>query len=129
MLELQLILLVIVMNGDLLIYVNFDGMLKFYVEYDVVVIMVVCEYDFQVFYGVVCVDGVKIVGIEEKFVQCFFVNVGIYVFFLRVISMILGNIFFDMIILFDYFIVNKENIVVYLLCEYWFDIGWFEEFE
>ncbi|MBI3315522.1 MAG: nucleotidyltransferase family protein, partial [Candidatus Omnitrophica bacterium] len=70
----------IVMNGDLLTKVNFNHLLDFHAEQKAAGTLCLREYDFQVPYGVVRLDsrhGVR--GIDEKPVQRFFINAGIYV--------------------------------------------------
>ncbi len=52
--------------------------IDFHLANDSMATMCVREYDFQVPYGVVKVDQGKIVSIEEKPVQKFFVSAGIY---------------------------------------------------
>ena len=69
--------LLIVMNGDLLTRTNFDDLLKFHSDQRAAATMAVREYDLQVPYGVVSLDGSSITSIEEKPVQRFFVNAGI----------------------------------------------------
>lgn len=69
----------IVMNGDIMTKVNFQQLLKFHEESQTSGTMCVREYDFQVPYGVIQLDDHQIQSIEEKPVQRFFVNAGIYV--------------------------------------------------
>ena len=53
-----------VMNGDLLTNVNFGDMLEYHLTCQAVATMGVCEYDFQVPYGVVNVNNQQIISIE-----------------------------------------------------------------
>jgi dTDP-glucose pyrophosphorylase/CBS domain-containing protein len=119
----------LVMNGDLLTRVRFDNLLDFHVEHRALATMAVREYDFQVPYGVVRLDGAKIMGIEEKPVQRFFVNAGIYVLSPQAVSMIPRDTFFDMPSLFEQLMQTGWSTAAYPLREYWLDIGRIEEFE
>lgn len=66
------------MNGDLLTKIQFEAMMQF-IRSTSFCHMAVREYDFQVPYGVVRMDGARIEGIDEKPVHKFFVSAGIYV--------------------------------------------------
>ncbi len=119
----------IVMNGDLLTRMNFDGLLRFHSEHRAAATMAVREYDFQVPYGVVSLDGPSITSIEEKPVQRFFVNAGIYVLSPAVLGHLPSHSFFDMPTLFERLIAAGETTAAYPLREYWLDIGQLEELE
>ena len=91
--------------------------------------MAVREYDLQVPYGVVSLNGSSITSIEEKPVQRFFVNAGIYVLSPAVLGHLPADSFFDMPTLFERLIAAGETTAAYPLREYWLDIGRLEEFE
>lgn len=119
----------IVMNGDLLTRARFDNMLKFHAEHDAIATMAVREYDFQIPYGVVQLNGSKIAAVEEKPVHRFFVNAGIYTLSPEALEHIPGGTFFDMPTLFDRMLAGGHTTSAYPLREYWLDIGHLEEFE
>ena len=119
----------IVMNGDLLTRVRFDNLLDFHAEHRALATMAVREYDFQVPYGVVRLDGDSIQAIEEKPVQRFFVNAGIYALSPEVLPWIPRDTFFDMPTLFEHLLQQGRATSAYPLREYWLDIGRMEEFE
>ncbi len=120
---------IIVMNGDLLTHTNFDNLLRFHHSQKAVATMAVREYDFQVPFGVVKLDGTRIQGIDEKPLQRFFVNAGIYALSPNALDYIPAKSFFDMPTLFEKLIANEEKTVAYPLRENWLDIGRLEEFE
>ncbi len=120
---------IFVMNGDLLTKANFDGMIRFHEEHEAIATMAVREYDFQVPYGVVRMDGPHIVGLEEKPVQRFFVNAGMYVLSPEALEHIPKDFFFDMPTLFEKLIGESRPTAAFPLREYWLDIGQLEEFE
>ena len=92
---------IIVMNGDLLTHANFNNMLNFHAAQGSVATMAVREYDFQVPYGVVRLDGAHICAIEEKPVQKFFVNAGIYVLSPEALTFLDAGKHLDMTTLFE----------------------------
>jgi len=118
-----------VMNGDLLTNINFEHMLEYHHESKAKATMGVREYDFQVPYGVVNVEGHQIVGIEEKPVHTFFVSGGVYILDPEVLTYIPDNTFYDMPTLFERLIAEKQNAVSFPIREYWLDIGRMSDFE
>lgn len=118
-----------VMNGDLLTKVRFDAMLRFHKEHQASATMAVREYDFQVPYGVVRMNGTRIESIDEKPVQKFFVNAGIYVLSPSVMEHVPGDQYLDMPNLFDQVTASGKTASAFPLREYWLDIGRLEEFE
>lgn len=120
---------IIVMNGDLLTKVNFRQLVDFHVETKAKATMCVREYEFQIPYGVVQVESHRLRKIEEKPMQKFFVNGGIYVVDPDILQMIPQDTFFDMPTLFDEVIVQELNTSVFPIREYWIDIGRKDDFE
>jgi len=118
-----------VMNGDLLTNVNFEHLHDFHIANNSIGTMCVREYDFQVPYGVVNIDGSNILSIEEKPVQKFFVSAGIYMLSPYVLKYIPKNEFFDMPTLFEKLISVNKNAISFPLREYWLDIGRIEEYK
>jgi NDP-sugar pyrophosphorylase family protein len=91
--------------------------------------MGVREYDFQVPYGVVNVDGEDILSIDEKPIHKFFVSGGVYVLSPKTLDFIPDDEFYDMPTLFEKVIAEKLKSVSFPIREYWLDIGRMEEFE
>jgi dTDP-glucose pyrophosphorylase/CBS domain-containing protein len=123
------ILPVIVMNGDVLTKVNFNQLITFHSENKSVATMCVREYDYQVPFGVVKLDQHRILSIEEKPVQRFFVNAGIYVLEPEVLEMIPHNNHLDMPSLFELLIRKGMETSVFPIREYWLDIGRIDDFD
>ena len=69
----------LVMNGDLLTDVNLSALMDYHVETGCAATQCVREYAFQVPFGVVHYGEGQVIGTEEKPVQRFLVNAGIYV--------------------------------------------------
>ncbi|VAW63374.1 Glucosamine-1-phosphate guanylyltransferase [hydrothermal vent metagenome] len=118
-----------VMNGDLLTNVNFEHMLEYHQNNNSIATMCVREYDFQVPYGVVNINGGRISSLEEKPVHKFFVNAGIYMLEAECLDLVPENMFYDMPTLFEDLLKAGENPVSFPLREYWLDIGRIEEYE
>ena len=118
-----------VMNGDLLTNVNFEHLHNFHSNNDSMGTMCVREYDFQVPYGVVNIEGSRIKSIEEKPTHNFFVSAGIYMLDPEVLKYIPENEFYDMPTLFEKLISENKNVISFPLREYWLDIGRIEEYK
>ena len=118
----------IIMNGDLLTKVNFTQLLNFHKESGVAATMCVREYDFQVPYGVVRMEKNYISSIDEKPVQKFFVNAGIYVLDPLTLKHIPKDTAFDMPKLFQKISTGKQHASAFPIREYWLDIGRMEDF-
>jgi dTDP-glucose pyrophosphorylase len=120
---------VLVINGDLLTKVNFGQLLDFHTDHRAKATMCVREYDLQVPYGVVKIDKHRITAIEEKPVQHFFVNGGIYVLEPDALDLIASNTYFDMPTLFQALIDGQQETVVFPIREYWLDIGHLADYD
>ena len=118
----------IVMNGDILTKVNFEKLLDFHSKHQASATMCVREYDFQVPYGVVKTENQRIIGIDEKPVQRFFINGGLYVLESRLLQYIPPDTFFNMTELFDKVIAQHLETLVFPIREYWMDIGQVDDF-
>ncbi|MBO6948122.1 MAG: nucleotidyltransferase family protein [Rhodospirillales bacterium] len=113
----------IVMNGDLITKVSFRDILDYHNQQEAAATMCVREYDLQVPFGVVDLDGNEIRAIDEKPVHRFFVNAGIYVINPDVIDLIPEGAYKDMTELFDTLIANGKKVTAFPIHEYWLDIG------
>jgi dTDP-glucose pyrophosphorylase len=114
---------IILMNGDILTKVNFNHLLEFHAAHDSKATMCVRDYEFQVPYGVVRVDGYQILEIQEKPTQKCFVNAGIYVLDPDILSLIRREEPIDMTDLFDKVMDAKWPHAVFPIREYWVDVG------
>lgn len=120
---------VLVMNGDLLTRVNFQQLLDFHNEHRVLATMCVREYDHHIPYGVVQLNKHRLMNIEEKPVQRFFVNAGIYVLSPKALELVPRNRHLDMPDVFRELINRKNETAVFPIHEYWLDIGRMDDFE
>jgi len=113
----------IVMNGDLLTKINFQQLLDFHEETKSAATMCAREFDFQVPYGVVHFDGHQLLQIEEKPVQKYFVNAGIYALNSSALDLIPPKERFDMPQLLKKMMDIGQPTSVFPVREYWLDIG------
>lgn len=119
----------IVMNGDLLVALQFSEMLAFHADTGATATMVVREYEQQVPYGVVRAEGSRMTGIEEKPVERYFVNGGIYVLSPDALDLIPAGEPMDMPTLLSRINESGGRVSVYPLRDYWRDIGRLDDLE
>lgn len=120
---------IVVINGDVLTQVNFQGLLEFHLNNKSIATMCVREYVYTIPFGVITSDDGKIVSIDEKPSTTVFVNAGIYILNKAALKLIPKDQYFDMPSLFKKVIENdKKSAMVYPVHEYWTDIGHKEDF-
>ena len=113
----------IIMNCDLLTKANFRQLIDFHMAEKAVATVCVREYDIQVPYGVVDIDGYKLRSIVEKPINKFFVNAGIYVIENNLLSLLEKNMSADMPELLNICLKENMHVAVFPIHEYWLDIG------
>jgi dTDP-glucose pyrophosphorylase len=118
----------IVMNGDLLTRASVGSLLEFHETRGSAATMAVREYDLQVPYGVVHTSGDRITAVEEKPVQKFFINAGIYVLSPQALAHIPHDCSFDMPTLFERLNASGALTSAFPLREFWLDIGRVEDY-
>jgi dTDP-glucose pyrophosphorylase len=119
-----------VMNGDILTNLDFPRTLEFHAEQRVSATMCVREHLTQVPYGVVEMDGHRLLGITEKPVTRHFVNAGIYVLGAEVLDVIpQGDEIFDMPQLFQSLVAAGRTCAAMPVREYWLDVGQMADFQ
>ncbi|MFA6316458.1 MAG: nucleotidyltransferase family protein [Elusimicrobiota bacterium] len=120
----------IVMNGDLLTKVNFRALLDFHATDGNLATLCVREYDLQVPFGVVQLQGHKLKSISEKPVKRFFVNAGICVLEPRALKLLKKGEPCDMPDLLDALQRRHPGeIGCFPVQEYWLDIGRMEDYQ
>lgn len=118
-----------VMNGDLLTKIDFEKLLEFHIEHQAQGTMCVRQYDYQIPYGVVRFNGVNLLEMDEKPIQKYFVNAGIYTLSPECLDFIPKEQFFDMPSLFEILKEKNQIATVFPVREYWMDIGQMKDFE
>lgn len=119
----------IMINGDILTKLDFGKMMHFHREHEGIATMAVRQYDFEVPYGVVKSSNGYVKSITEKPIQSFVVNAGIYIFEPEVLNRVDQSRFLDMPNLIDNLMEEGDKVALYLVNEYWLDIGRLEDFE
>jgi dTDP-glucose pyrophosphorylase len=119
----------IVMNGDLITKLDFRHLLRFHNQEKSAMTMCVRRYDFQVPYGVVTLGSSGVQAIEEKPVQEFFVNAGIYVLSPEVVATLPRNSHIDMPTVLSSMLAEKKKVSAFPITEYWIDIGKLDDYQ
>ncbi len=119
---------VVVMNGDLLTTLDFGALLDFHLDHQAAGTMCVKKYDIEIPYGVVQEELGVIASLEEKPVQTFNVNAGIYCLSPAALKLIPTDEFFDMPSLFRRLIDTHQKTIVYPIHDYWMDVGKIQDY-
>ena len=119
----------IVMNGDILTAQNFGDVIDFHQIHNADATMVVRKWSQQIPFGVVNLDGEKIIDIAEKPVIQKFISAGIYVLSKVVTDLANQNERLDMP---DLFARSKEKglkLIAYEMDGYFTDVGRIDDFD
>ncbi len=114
---------IIVMNGDVLTYVDFNALMDFHFAQQSAMTVCVREYEMQVPFGVVEGGGTTVRKIVEKPVHYFFINAGIYVVSPEVVRHTHPPRRLDMPDLIEKMIGCSHRVSMFPIHEYWQDIG------
>lgn len=114
---------ILIMNGDLLTKVNFNHLLDYHSENSCAATVCLCEYNFEVPYGVVQVDDGNVKGILEKPVTKYFINAGIYCLEPDCLDYVPRDEYFEMTTLCEKILEEKQALCSFPIREYWLDIG------
>jgi dTDP-glucose pyrophosphorylase len=118
-----------VMNADILTLVNFEDLMNFHVRNGADATMCIREYAMEVPYGVVKLNKENFVSIEEKPIQQFYVNAGIYVLTPDILNLIPKGQPMDMTSLFEQAVEKGLTTLSFPIREYWMDIGKPEDYD
>jgi len=113
----------IVMNGDILVQIDFPRLLEFHLNQQSAATLCVRQYEYQIPYGVVSLEEQRITGIVEKPVHSCFSNAGIYVLSREVVNTLDGQQRIDMPDLINQQISTGRKVSMFPVNEYWMDIG------
>ncbi|SEP70708.1 Nucleotidyl transferase [Ectothiorhodospira magna] len=112
-----------VLNGDVLTRVDYKHLLRFHEEQKSAATLCVREHTTQIPYGVVNMDQLDVIGLEEKPVLTHYVNAGIYMLDPGLLDLVPQDQFFDMPMLLENAIQSQHRISAFPIHEYWLDIG------
>ncbi len=113
----------LVLNGDVLTRVDYTHLLRFHADHQSTATLCVREHSTQIPYGVVRMDDVKVVAMEEKPVLTHYVNAGIYILNPDVLDLVPKDAFFDMPQLLETAAQQGKPVNAFPIHEYWLDIG------
>jgi len=113
----------VVANGDVISEIHYGELLDFHIRHAAAATMAVRLHEWQHPFGVVQLQGVKIVGFDEKPIARSHINAGIYALDPSAISVIPANTHCDMPTLFERLQDNNKLTVAYPMHEPWLDVG------
>ena len=119
----------LVMNADLLTDFPVQEFEHFHMESGAAMTVAVRHHGFQVPFGVVDVDGARVVGLSEKPRYEFFVNAGVYMLDPATLQFIPEGESFDMTQLVDVLLREGWQVCSFPILERWIDIGRPEDLE
>jgi dTDP-glucose pyrophosphorylase/CBS domain-containing protein len=119
----------LVSNGDVLTDIHYGELLDFHCRHGASATMAVRLHEWQHPFGVVRIQGVDIVGFEEKPIARSHVNAGIYVLEPRVLDVLGAGEQCDMPTLFGRLQERNERTIVYPMHEPWLDVGRVDDLE
>ena len=114
---------ILVLNGDLLTKVDFENLLNFHDVNSFSATLCVHEHKDQIDYGVVTSLNNKLVNIEEKPINKFFINAGIYIINPSLINDIEDGVYLDMPDFLKRQTASNIEVGVFPMHEYWLDVG------
>lgn len=112
-----------VMNADLLTKADLTAMLRFHEMEKNQITIATLEEIIQVPFGVLKLEKMKVLAIEEKPVHNYFANAGIYVLDPSILNLVSKDSFYDMPDLINDAIEMGKQVGGYPIHEYWLDIG------
>jgi len=113
----------IVSNGDVLTDIRYGELLDFHCRHSAAGTMAVRLYESQHAFGVVNIQGVDIVGFEEKPITRSHINAGVYVLEPEALNLLQAGEHCDMPTLFERLQENSARTIVYPMHEPWLDVG------
>jgi dTDP-glucose pyrophosphorylase len=113
----------VVTNGDVITDIHYGELLDFHNHYQASATMAVRIHEWQHPFGVVQMQGVEIVGFEEKSVARNHINAGVYVLSPEVLNELIVEAPCDMPMLFERLQAKANRTVAYPMHEHWLDVG------
>jgi len=113
----------VVTNGDVITDIRYGELLDFHTRHAAAATMAVRVHEWQHPFGVVQMQGVEIVGFEEKPIARSHINTGVYALDPAALSVLPKDSHCDMPTLFERLQAKAERIVAYPMHEPWLDVG------
>jgi dTDP-glucose pyrophosphorylase/CBS domain-containing protein len=120
----------LIMNGDVMTDLNYVGLLDFHHSTGAAITMAGAPYEVGVPYGVAAIDDTNnVTGLQEKPIQRFYINTGIYVASPAALGLIPTDTVYNMTDLVEQAIKSGMPAKLYAMHEYWRDIGRIEDLQ
>lgn len=118
----------IVINGDVLIKIDFSLMFDFHQKKNFDITVCTRTYEVQIPYGVIKTKNELVTAIEEKPLKKHLINTGVYVLSPKALELIPHNTYFDMTQLIELSVKNKLRVGAFEIDDFWIDIGHKDDF-
>ena len=119
----------VVTNGDVLTHMRYSEFLDFHINHHADATMAVRIHEWQNPFGVVNIEGLNIVGLDEKPIARSHINAGIYALDPTVFDHLKEEQHCDMTTLFERIRKSGNKTVAYPMHEPWIDIGRPDDFD
>lgn len=119
----------VVTNGDVITDIRYGELLDFHNRQGAAATMAVRHYEWQHPFGVVQMNGIEIVGFEEKPVARSHINAGVYVLAPEALNDLQVDQHCDMPTLFERLQTSSKRTVAYPMHEPWLDVGKLNDLE
>lgn len=113
----------VVTNCDVITDIRYGELLDFHNRYQATATMSVRIHEWQHPFGVVQMQGVEIIGFEEKPVVRSHINAGVYVLSPEALNVLIAEVSCDMPMLFERLQAKSKLTVAYPMHEPWLDVG------
>lgn len=113
----------VVTNCDVISDIHYGELLDFHIRHGAVATMAVRLHEWQHPFGVVQINGMEIVGFDEKPVARSHINAGVYVLSPDILSALQRNTPCDMPVLFERLQAQSRRILAFPMHEPWLDVG------
>lgn len=113
----------VVTNGDVITDIRYGELLDFHNRYQASATMAVRVHEWQHPFGVVQVQGIEVIGFEEKPLVRSHINAGVYALSPEALNEVMEDTPCDMPMLFERLQAKTKRTVAYPMHEPWLDVG------
>ena len=115
---------ILVLNGDVLTKVDYNHLIQFHEKHVADISLCVRKHSTKIPYGIVSMNDLHVLALEEKPILTHFINAGIYVLEPCVLNLVSKDTYFDMPQLIKLAKEKKYKINAFPIHEYWQDLGY-----
>ena len=119
----------LVMNGDLFTALDFRELVRFHESSGATATVATLEREVPIEFGVIALDGTRIVDYDEKPTIKYDVSMGVYVFEREVVDLIPSGEQFDFPDIVHVLLERDLPVAAYRSSDFWLDIGRREDYE